>query len=46
MSEQRRDLKPKTKAFAPHIIRMYSALPGSDPAAIFTTTDKRSMEGS
>jgi len=33
MSEQRRDLKPRTKAFALRIIRMYSALPKSGAVA-------------
>jgi len=33
MSEQRRNLKPRTKAFALRIIRMYSALPKSDAVA-------------
>lgn len=33
MSEQRRDLKLRTKAFALRIIRMYSALPKSNTVA-------------
>jgi four helix bundle protein len=33
MSEQRRDLKERTKAFALRVIRMYSALPKSSTVA-------------
>jgi four helix bundle protein len=33
MSEQRRDLKARTKAFALRVIRMYSVLPKSDTVA-------------
>lgn len=33
MSEQRRDLKERTKAFALRVIRMYSALPKSSAVA-------------
>jgi four helix bundle protein len=33
MSEQKRDLKPRTKAFALRVIRMHSALPKSDTVA-------------
>lgn len=33
MSEQRRDSKARTKAFALRVIRMYSALPKSDTVA-------------
>lgn len=33
MSEERRDLKPRTKAFALRIIRMYSALPKANTVA-------------
>jgi len=33
MSEQPQDLKPRTKAFALRVIRMYSALPRNSPVA-------------
>jgi four helix bundle protein len=33
MSEQRRDLKERTKAFALRVVRMYSALPKSSAVA-------------
>jgi four helix bundle protein len=33
MSEQSQDLKPRTKAFALRVIRMYSKLPKSDTVA-------------
>src|SRR5436309_14815367 len=33
MNEQPQDLKPRTKAFALRIIRMYSKLPNNDPIA-------------
>jgi hypothetical protein len=39
MSEQAKDLKPRTKAFALRVIRMYKT---SQLIAIFTTIDKRS----